>query len=121
MLYYLSLSPIAQPWLRVAHMCWCSVPALMASVSQESFPLSRSSLIGVFSGRYVKIRLHEWIAEVTWFLLALVSSRKHELPGLAEWMIEQKHKRLYAEDVLRLNDEASAGPNTSPQLMGVAL
>jgi len=48
-------------------------------------------------------------------------SRKHELPGIAEWMIEQKHKRIYAEDVLRLNDEARSQEETAPQLMTVAL
>ncbi|EWM23189.1 hypothetical protein Naga_102542g1, partial [Nannochloropsis gaditana] len=29
-------------------------------------------------------------------------SRKNELPGIAQWMTQQQHKRIYAEDVLRL-------------------
>jgi hypothetical protein len=56
---------------------------------------------------------------------AVFTSRKHELPGIAEWMTEQKHKRIYAEDILRLNAEArkagQPGADGGPHLMPVAL
>jgi hypothetical protein len=49
-------------------------------------------------------------------------SRKNELPGMAEWMIQQQHKRIYAEDILLLNDQATPNPNGPPaKLMSVAL
>ena len=51
-----------------------------------------------------------------------IHSRKNELPGIAQWMVEQRHKRLYAEDVLRLNAEAVAPASTgATPLMCLAL
>jgi hypothetical protein len=49
------------------------------------------------------------------------NSRKNELPGIAQWMVEQRHKRIYAEDVLRLNAEAVAPGSTSDGGNGVPL
>ncbi|TFJ80567.1 hypothetical protein NSK_007994 [Nannochloropsis salina CCMP1776] len=49
-------------------------------------------------------------------------SRKNELPGIAQWMTQQQHKRIYAEDVLRLNQEARDPGSTGPTpLMTIAL
>lgn len=49
-------------------------------------------------------------------------SRKNELPGIAQWMVEQRHKRIYAEDVLRLNAEARNPASTGDTpLMCLAL
>jgi hypothetical protein len=52
------------------------------------------------------------------------TSRKNELPGISQWMLEQQHKRIYAEDILRLSAEArktTLDKGEEPHLMPVAL
>ena len=49
--------------------------------------------------------------------------RKMRLPHVADHMMEQKHRQIYAEDILTLNEGLSAPPPAegAPQLLPIAL
>ena len=49
--------------------------------------------------------------------------RKMRLPHVADHMMEQKHRQIYAEDILTLNEGLSTPPPAegAPQLLPIAL
>jgi len=43
-----------------------------------------------------------------------------DLPDVADYLVDMKHKQVYCEDVLRLNEASKSPPALGPQLLAIA-